>query len=173
MKDRERRKRSYACYCLQHIKGLPKHLYMYNLLSSPSLFTELANNDTGACGTLRTNRRGVPDQIHRHKPKKDHPALVMKEDRLTYISWADKRPVKVVNSIHNGATFRKRVRSKHGGNNRRTYMGGVDLADQMMWHSLNIHRSCKWWNKIFLAVLEVCLCNTMIIVRALNNAKPA
>eukprot|EP00057_Strongylocentrotus_purpuratus_P020643 XP_011675117.1 PREDICTED: piggyBac transposable element-derived protein 4-like [Strongylocentrotus purpuratus] len=52
-------------------------------------------------------------------------------------------------------------------------MGGVDLADQLLWHSLNIHRSCKWWKKIFVALLEVSFCNAVIVLRSLYAMKPA
>ena len=49
------------------------HVYMDNYFSSPELFNELANNQTGACGTLRLNRRGIPDRVKTAKPAKgDH-----------------------------------------------------------------------------------------------------
>ncbi|XP_003730885.1 piggyBac transposable element-derived protein 4-like [Strongylocentrotus purpuratus] len=89
------------------------YIYMDNLFSSLSLFEELASKDTGACGTLRANRRGVPNDIKSHKPKKDDPPLVVKEGDITYISWADKRAVKLITSVHNGDTFIKEVRAKN------------------------------------------------------------
>ncbi|XP_041473210.1 piggyBac transposable element-derived protein 4-like [Lytechinus variegatus] len=117
------------------------HIYMDNLFSSPSLYEELVANQTGACGTLRANRRGVPDAIKVHKPKKGDEPLVLKEGELAFISWADKRPVKLITLIHNGSTFVKEVRARNGPDHRRRYtkpkaikhysknMGGVDLAD--------------------------------------------
>jgi hypothetical protein len=36
------------------------HVYMDNYFSSPVLFQELAHQQTGACGTVRVNRQGVP-----------------------------------------------------------------------------------------------------------------
>ncbi|XP_030830343.1 piggyBac transposable element-derived protein 4 [Strongylocentrotus purpuratus] len=143
------------------------HIYMDNLFSSPSIFEELASKDTGACGTLRANRRGVPSAIKPNKSKKDDTPLVVKEGDITYISWADKRAVKIITSVHNGDTFIKEVRAKNGPDHIRRYVkpkameqytqntGEVDLADQLLWHSLNIHGSCKWWKKIFFALLKV------------------
>ena len=44
--------------------NLGHHLYCDNYFTSPSLFTDLGDNQTGACGTLRTNRIGVPRQVY-------------------------------------------------------------------------------------------------------------
>ena len=39
------------------------HVFMDNYFSSPTLFDELAKNQTDACGTLRLNQRGIPKEI--------------------------------------------------------------------------------------------------------------
>ena len=39
------------------------HLYCDNFFSSPALFHDLAEHQTGACGTLRANRIGVPAAV--------------------------------------------------------------------------------------------------------------
>jgi hypothetical protein len=43
--------------------NLGHHLYCDNFFTSPALFEELADNQTGACGTLRVNRNGVPREV--------------------------------------------------------------------------------------------------------------
>ena len=45
-----------------------RHVYMDNFFSSPALYTELAERQTGACGTLRTNRTGVPQAVKTADP---------------------------------------------------------------------------------------------------------
>ncbi|XP_033111785.1 piggyBac transposable element-derived protein 4-like, partial [Anneissia japonica] len=45
------------------ITGKKHHVYMDNYFSSPALFSSLEGVSLGACGTLRTNRVGVPDVI--------------------------------------------------------------------------------------------------------------
>lgn len=40
--------------------NLGHHVYMDSFFTSPSLFQELEENQTGACGTLPSNRQGVP-----------------------------------------------------------------------------------------------------------------
>ena len=47
------------------------HIYMDNYFSSPALYKELADHSTGACGTLRVNRIGVPTSVKNCKPTDD------------------------------------------------------------------------------------------------------
>ena len=52
------------------------HLYMDNFHSSPTLFSHLYENGTGACGTLRVNRKHVPMDIKAAKPAKGESVVV-------------------------------------------------------------------------------------------------
>ena len=45
------------------------HLYVDNYYTSIPLFTALLNEGTGACGTIRANRRGYPQQLVRRKQR--------------------------------------------------------------------------------------------------------
>ena len=47
-------------------------------------------------------------------------------------------------------------------------MGGVDRSDQGMWYYLNIHKTLKWWKKVFVYILEVSYVNSWIIWKALH-----
>ena len=87
------------------------HVFMDNYFSSPELFAELARNQTGACGTLRLNRRGVPEELKTAKPATGE-IVTARDNDLLFICWTDKRQVNVLTSVHNSSTFRKRVRCK-------------------------------------------------------------
>ena len=67
------------------------HVYMDNFFSSPMLFKDLSGHWTGACGTLRVNRQLVPDAIKRANPKKGDPPIFVREGRLQFVSWQDKK----------------------------------------------------------------------------------
>ena len=57
--------------CLEqaNISNQGYHVYMDNFFSSPQLFTDLFHNfNTGACGTVRLNRRDLPRNIMRKNP---------------------------------------------------------------------------------------------------------
>jgi len=168
----------------QPLYGLGHHLYVDNFFTSPALFEELAVNQTGACGTLRVNRIGVPAEVKHAKPPKGDPPVVHRDGRNLYINWCDKRLVHLMTSVHNGSTFLKRVRSKFHDNHVREvhhpravqlytqYMGGVDLADQQISYCALLHRMVKWWKKLFICnILEVCVGNSKAIYKELNPQK--
>ena len=76
------------------------HLYVDNWYTSPALFELLHRNKTGACGTIRKNRHGLPplstklktgDRQYRHT------------DILLALEWQDKREVYMLSAIHSTA----------------------------------------------------------------------
>ena len=156
------------------------HVYMDNYFSSPTLFEDLANVNTGACGTLRRNRTGIPDAFKTAKPKKGEPPMTTKSGKCQYISWMDRNLVTLLSTVHTDATFIKRTRSRNAEDGfverekpnaidlYTKYMRGVDLSDQAMWYSLNSHKSLKWWKKIFFGLLEITFTNTLVIWRKLH-----
>lgn len=88
------------------------HIYMDNYFSSPKLFKKLEKKETGACGTLRINRKLVPDTISQAKMKKPDPTITEKVNNLTYTSWFDKNRVNWITSVHDTSTFVSQVRAK-------------------------------------------------------------
>ena len=92
-------------------------IYMDNYFSSPALFQELADNQTGACGTLRLNQRGVPDAVKSAKLKKGDPHLAVRDEKKLFISWFDRRQVNLPTTVHNDKLFAKQVRCKDPANN--------------------------------------------------------
>ena len=137
------------------------HVYMDNYFSSQELFNEVRNNQTGACGTLWLNKRGIPDRVKTAKPAKGDPPFTKCDGNLLYISWTDKGQVNILSSVHNGSVFRKQVQCKRGqgANPNDVYhdvckpkaieiytkrMGGVDRADQKVALHQTLHRTTKW-----------------------------
>ncbi|XP_060085361.1 piggyBac transposable element-derived protein 4-like, partial [Ylistrum balloti] len=156
------------------------HLYYDNYFSSPALFRELCDKQIGACGTLRTNRVGVPAVVKTAKPPKGE-SIVHRDGRFLYISFMDKRLVNVITTVHNGSTYTKRVRSRFHENHFREvehpmaiqlytkYMGGVDSADQQTQYCVTQHRMLKWWKKLVLcSLLEISFCNAKILWKHFN-----
>lgn len=45
---------------MQHYLNKEHHLYVDNWYTSPALFERLHRKKTGACGTVRKNRKGLP-----------------------------------------------------------------------------------------------------------------
>ena len=167
--------------------GKSHHIYMDNYFLSPELFIELEQNNTRACGTLRVNRRGVHAQIKSAKPAIGEMITVRQENQL-FISWTDKRQVNLVSNVHNASTFQRKTRCKRGqGANPddlfrlvdkpkatelyTRFMGGVDRADQLVALHMNIHKSTKWWKKVFFHLLETSMSNASVLFKKFYDAK--
>ena len=86
------------------------HVYCDNYFSLPTLFQDLAQYSTGACGTLRQNRVGVVERIKRAKPIKNDDAVTDYKDECNYFSWMDRNQVNLITTIHTQDTFVKRTR---------------------------------------------------------------
>ena len=117
---------------------------MDNYFSSPAPFEELARNGVGACGTLRLNRNGIPEEAAKAKPAKGG-AVFTRDGKTLYASWTDKHQVNVMSTIHTSRTFQRKVKCKHneGEDHHHQFiekpccielymrnMGGVDQSDQ-------------------------------------------
>ena len=162
------------------------HVYCDNFFTSTKLFQALAAQQVGACGTIRRDRRGQPLVVKQAKPKKGAPPHIHREEECLYVTWHDRREVRVLSTIHNSSTFRKTVRSKfHAGYMRQVdqpkavflysqYMGGVDVSDQQLSYNMSQHRCMKWWKKLVLCnLLEVSFANCKVIWKALNKGSSA
>ena len=145
--------------------------------SHPQLCSKnLADHQTGACGTLHVNRHGVPEEVKSAKLKKGDPHLAVRDEKKLFISWFDRRQVNLLTTVHNDRLFAKEVRCKDPRNNNRRlvqkpmaielytkYMGGVDRLDRQIWTYLQTHACLKWWKKLFMYLLEVTYCQFKVI----------
>ncbi len=48
---------------VQPLINLGHHVYCDNFFTSPALFDDLSEHQTGACGTIRSNRVGIPAEV--------------------------------------------------------------------------------------------------------------
>ena len=75
---------------------------MDNFYTSPYLFYELKRNQTGATGTLRINRRGVPKGIREEKLKKKGDSKVMSyKDEMCMLKIYDRKVVTLLSTVYN------------------------------------------------------------------------
>ena len=84
-------------------------------------------------------------------------------------------PVAALSTIHDASmtTISRRSRAAEGGVERvrkptmiaeyNTYMGGVDIADQLVTYYGFSHCCRKWWKRVFFHLLEVCMVNAYIM----------
>lgn len=66
------------------------HVYMDNFFSSPRLFTELYTEEV-YCGTVRGNRKGMPEGIKSCKLKNHGNHKIVQKNELVATTWRDKK----------------------------------------------------------------------------------
>ncbi|XP_021341429.1 piggyBac transposable element-derived protein 4-like [Mizuhopecten yessoensis] len=145
---------------------------MDNFYTSPDLLTSLYDDKTYACGTVRSNQRGLPKDIMQKRPE----GVVQRGDMafrqkgpLVAVVWKDKKCVTALSTIHDNSfgEVQRLVKGEDGTFARQnvscpkllsdytSYMGGVDKADQFIqYYSFN-HKTRKWTVKVFFRLLEV------------------
>ena len=88
---------------LMKIEGRGHKLYVDNFFSSPELFDALANKQIYCCGTVRPNRRGMPqDLVPKTTKLKRGDIHVRTKADLMAILWQYKRGICTLTNIHNG-----------------------------------------------------------------------
>ena len=138
---------------LQH-KGY--HLYCDNFYSSPALFEELSKVGFLACGTVRSNRRGL-SEVFKTKKLQRGDVYSEKVGQVLCLKWKDKRDVLLLSTIHDDVAMvdiLRRSRTVAGGIERiqkpkviddyNQHMGGVDQSDQLVMYYGYAHRQTKW-----------------------------
>uniref|UniRef100_A0A668AWS2 Uncharacterized protein n=1 Tax=Myripristis murdjan TaxID=586833 RepID=A0A668AWS2_9TELE len=157
-------------------------LYTDNYYTSPALYLTLHDGGTGACGTVRKNRQGMPPQLrdmnlvageapvfYEKKPllsasfRDAGTVTVLSTGRLldSYIRW----PRTSIVANNNNNKKKKNVVKPRCVEDYNRYMGGVDRADQLCSYYSFSHRSMKWYIRLYHHVREVALVNAHILFR--------
>ena len=112
------------------------HLYTDNWYTSLPLYKYLHRQGTLACGTIRSKRKGFPEQVKNVKLRKDE-QIACRSDKLLALKFKDKKDVFMLSIIHDDSMVNRQDRRHR--NQRHTkptcisdynkYMGGVDRTD--------------------------------------------
>lgn len=158
------------------------HVYMDNYYTSPELFEELRVHNTYACGTLRKNRKGVPEAI-KMKQKLQTSQVIFRrneESQLLAVKYHDKRDVHMLSTIHEATMA---VLSKRDRNNNEfvakpacivdyvSKMGGVDLSDQINQYDSCLRKTTKWYKKLFFHLFNLCIVNSYLLYKKFSEKK--
>ena len=152
-----------------------------NYYTSIPLFSSLQRLGFGACGTVRSNRRGVPKEVTTTKLAKGEVLTAQADHGILAMQWKDKRAVTLLSTIHDDSMVSKvrRTRLAPGGREEiskphlveeyNTYMGGVDKSDQLLSYYGFSHRTVKWWRRAFYHLLDVASVNAFILYTESNQ----
>ncbi|GFN84337.1 PiggyBac transposable element-derived protein 4-like [Plakobranchus ocellatus] len=149
------------------------HVYLDNYYNSPELFEELKLLGTGACGTIRTNRKNMP-KANAAKIKLDPGESVFRQkDDMLALKFHDKRDVNMLSTIHSATNVVFRKTDKDGNNIKKPqaivdyvkHMNGVDVHDQIVKNYSCVRKTVKWWKKLFFHLFCRILTNAYILYK--------
>ncbi|CAF0814755.1 unnamed protein product [Didymodactylos carnosus] len=159
---------------MEKYNGKGHVIYMDNFYTSPILFEYLYNKKVGACGTVKSNRIGLP----KFDNQKSGQMSYYNTNKLLYMKWTDKRDVHMLSSIHQpNMTTLEKINPKTNQNivkpdcvlDYNKNMGLVDKSDMMMHISESIRKSTKWYKKLFIHIIDMTILNCFILYKEITK----
>uniref|UniRef100_T1I3L1 DDE_Tnp_1_7 domain-containing protein n=1 Tax=Rhodnius prolixus TaxID=13249 RepID=T1I3L1_RHOPR len=140
--------------------GEGRTLYADNFYSNLPLAQHLY--EKFYCGTLRSNRRGLPKPLVTKKLKKGE-IIGQEYNKIKIIKWQDKRPVLMLTTVasHDDSLINSGRCNRNGEPIRKPNCvldynkakQGVDLSDQMSSYSTVLRKGTKWYRKLAFELL--------------------
>lgn len=150
-------------------------LYMDNYYSSPYLYWDLWPLGCGASGTLRSNRKGVPQMVKDKALKEKGTTFTVHNKNLMLLKFHDRKMVHLLSTVDKGEMIltgknnprdQTPLRKPEVVVNYDKYMGGVDRADQMISYSTFHFRTLKWWKRVIFHVLSLAVLNAYLLYKS-------
>src|SRR5215469_5043098 len=155
---------------VRRVEGLGHKLYMDSYFSSPALFDDLFERKINCCGTVRSDRRGMPKDISSRAMKTKKGDIITRVGgNQSIVRWKDKRDVYVLTNMHtppvegnfcdeSGHAVKPRVIEDYN-----AHMGYVDKSDRMV-NSYGIaRRTWKWTKKLFFHLTDMAILNAFLL----------
>lgn len=146
-------------------------LFVDNRYTSPNLFQLLLEKQVNACGTVRSNRVGLPGE----KRLRSGEVEINYSDKHAYVHWMDRRDVRMLTSIHKQVTMQNTGKINHKTNSPvvkpscvldyNSNMGAVDQGDMQISSLRSGRKSLKWYKKVFQHLLDLTVRNAMILYK--------
>ena len=147
-------------------------IYTDNFFTSPNLCKWLLERNTYSVGTSKNNRLNFPVKfkIKSQKKMKDKELKFASANNILALKFQDKRT-----TVHFLTTYSKQIdwitkNKKYKDIDRlecvddyNKYMHGVDIHDQKLASFTIMRRHLKWYRKLFLYLLDMCILNASII----------
>ena len=164
-------------------------LFMDNFYTSPTLVKVLKDRDIWSTGTLRINRKDIPEsvlQLHKAMKRSDVPhgtGYYVRDGQEVYTCWKDSGCVTLLSNSypgHKDGTTMRRAKKRSGEFERlevplpsavrayNSFMGGVDISDQLISYHRIIRKTNKYWKTLFYHLLEICVTNATILCNLMN-----
>lgn len=153
------------------------NLYVDSWYSSPKLFNYLYSKETGACGTVRPDRKLMP----RMPDVKRGECVSYHKDNLLCVKWRDKRVVHMLTTLHTNSMVDTGKRDHRTGASIKKpacvleytqKMRLVDKADMLISNIQCVRKSLKWYKKLFFHLLDMAILNSYYMYLVKTGRKP-
>jgi hypothetical protein len=146
------------------------------------LFEYLKANNVFACGTVRPNRKHLPQMKSDKELQRGEFDFKVTPQGISYFKWRDNRCVHLLSNFHGNESCTLRRKEKDGSEkdvpapkivkDYNGFMGGVDKADMLRAMYDCDRKAKKWWHRIFFALMEITLVNSYVIYQELHGKMP-
>jgi hypothetical protein len=153
---------------------------MDNFFTSVPLFMDLFNRSTYACGTIRSNRKYLPEEFKGEQKMNPGQSKFWQSENFVATIWQDKRLVRFLSTcceaVGGDTVERRRKRQERvtlpcppATKLYTLYMGGVDRSDRLI-RTYSVSRmSRKWWFRLFYYFLDMAVANSFILYKSSPN----
>lgn len=165
---------------LKDIKLGDNHkVHMDNYFSSIPLMEELKNRKILGCGTIRSNRKEVPQLKEDKTLKRGEFDYRSTPSGITVYKWKDSKAVHFISNHHGIETTSVQRKQKDGTKatvscphvvkDYNQHMGGVDKHDMLRQLYGTDRKNVKWWHRIFFGLLDMSIVNSFIVYSENNQ----
>jgi len=146
-----------------------------NFFSSIGLMEKLLRDGIFALGTVRANRKNLPD-IYKDKTKMQRGEFMFEtKGKISAVKWMDSKFVYAISNYFCPKETTTVLRRNKTGERETVYcpkviaeynkiMGGVDKFDQLHERYAVGRRSTKWWHRIFYYLVDMAIVNSFILM---------
>ena len=158
--------------------GKGHHIYFDNFFNSVQLEKDLQSDLIYACGTVRTNRKGLPADMKSDKdlPQRGDLDWRVSKDGLVFLKWKDRKIVSFLSNYHNPLDICSVPRKEKDGSSKdipcpnivrdyNAHMGYVDKMDMLKSIYEIDRKSKKWWHRVLWYFLDVSIVNSYILFK--------
>lgn len=140
-------------------------LYTDNFYTSPALAMYLHKKKINSCGTVRKNRKLLPDLNSKLKLGERE---AMCTDKLLAVYWKDRRDVYMLSTIHKDKMIDTKKIDRVTGKkylkpecvmSYNANMGAIDKTDMLLSSIECVRRTLKWYKKLFFHMVDMSLLN--------------
>lgn len=152
------------------------HIFLDNFFVSLPLAEYLYSKCTFLTGTVRRNRKGIPEEIKENLDVGEK--KYVRNGPNLFLSYREKKSQKkpvILLSTKGTAKSVEKVKRRGNENVIKTkpelintynmYMGGVDSSDQMLYCYLDERRTVKYWKKVVFNIFARMVLNAYIIYK--------